>query len=58
MVDVLVAPAAFALSAAVLAGSDPVDDDLRAPDVGAYVLLAISSGLPVACRQAPPCRRC
>ena len=43
VVDVVVATAAFGLSAAVLAGSDPVAAELREPDAFAYVLLAVYS---------------
>jgi signal transduction histidine kinase len=53
ILDVVVAVAAFGLSAAVLAGADPVADDLREPDVAAYVLVAIYSGLPIVRRRAP-----
>ena len=53
MVDVLVAVAAFAVSAAVLAASDPVPSDLRAPDLGGYVLVAIYSGSVIIRRRAP-----
>ena len=40
VVDVVVAAAAFALSAAELAGAEPVASDLREPDAAAYVLVA------------------
>jgi signal transduction histidine kinase len=53
VVDVLVAVAAFAVSAAVLAASDPVPSDLRAPDLGGYVLVAIYSGSVIIRRRAP-----
>ena len=53
MVDAVVAVAAFGLSAAVLAGADPVADDLREPDVAAYVLVAVYSALPIVRRWAP-----
>lgn len=53
VVDVLVAVAAFSLSAAILAGADPVAHDLREPDVGAYVLVAIYSASPILRRRAP-----
>src|SRR5688572_2607527 len=53
MVDAVVAVVAFALSAAVLAGADPVADGLREPDVAAYVLVAIYSALPIVRRWAP-----
>ena len=53
MVDVVVAVAAFGLSAAVLAGADPVADDLREPDVAAYVLVAVYSASPIVRRRAP-----
>ena len=53
MVDVLVAVVAVGVSAAVLAASDPVASDLRAPDLGAYVLVAIYSAAPIARRRAP-----
>jgi signal transduction histidine kinase len=53
VIDVIVAVAAFGLSAAVLAGADPVADDLREPDVAAYLLVAIYSGLPILRRWAP-----
>ena len=53
VVDVLVAVAAFAVSAAVLAASDPVPSDLRAPDLGGYVLVAIYSGSVIIRRKAP-----
>jgi signal transduction histidine kinase len=52
-VDVFVAVAAWGLSAAVLAGAEPVADDLREPDVAAYVLVAIYSALPIIRRWAP-----
>jgi signal transduction histidine kinase len=52
-VDVLVAVAAFAVSAGVLAGSDPVADDLREPDIAAYALVAIYSGSVIVRRRAP-----
>ena len=51
--DVLAAIAAFGVSAAVLAGSDPVASDLRPPDLAAYVLVAIYSALPIARRRVP-----
>ena len=53
LVDVLVAGAAFALSASVLAAADPVDADLRSPDAAAYVLLAVYSASVVLRRVAP-----
>ena len=53
MVDAVVAVAAFGLSAAVLMGADPVADDLREPDVVAYVLVAVYSALPIVRRWAP-----
>jgi signal transduction histidine kinase len=53
LVDVVVAGAAFALSASVLAGADPVDADLRSPDAAAYLLLAAYSGSVVLRRFAP-----
>ena len=53
MVDVVVAVAAFGLSAATLAGADPVADDLREPDLAAYVLVAVYSALPIVRRWAP-----
>jgi signal transduction histidine kinase len=53
LVDVLLAGAAFALSASVLAAADPVDADLRSPDVVAYLLLAAYSGS-VALRRLMP----
>ncbi len=53
MVDVLVAAAAFTVSAAVLAASDPMASDLRSPDLGAYGLVAIYSAAPIIRRRAP-----
>ena len=53
VLDVVVAAGAFGLSAAVLAGADPVADDLRAPDVGAYVLVGVYSVSPIVRRFAP-----
>jgi len=53
VVDVLVAAAAFGLSAAVLAGSDPVAAELREPDAFAYVLLAVYSLTPILRRRVP-----
>ena len=53
VLDVVVAAAAFGLSAAVLAGADPVADDLREPDVAAYVLVAVYSVSPILRRWAP-----
>ena len=53
VVDAVVAVAAFGLSAAVLVGADPVADDLREPDVAAYVLVAVYSALPIVRRWAP-----
>ena len=53
VIDAVVAVAAFGLSAAVLAEADPVADDVRAPDVAAYVLVAIYSALPIVRRRAP-----
>jgi signal transduction histidine kinase len=44
LVDVAVALGAFTLSAAVVAGHGPLAADLRHPDAGAYVLLALYSG--------------
>ena len=53
VVDVLVAAVAFAMSATVLAASDPVASELRAPDLGAYVLVAIYSASVIIRRRAP-----
>ena len=53
MVDAVVAVAAFGLSAAVLLGADPVADDLREPDVAAYVLVAVYSASLIVRRWAP-----
>jgi signal transduction histidine kinase len=53
LADVLVAAAAFAVSAAVLAGRDADAGDLRRPDATAYVLLAIYSASPIVRRRAP-----
>jgi signal transduction histidine kinase len=53
VLDVVVAVAAFGLSAAVLAGADPVADDLREPDVAAYLLVAVYSLSPIVRRWAP-----
>ena len=53
MVDAVVAVAAFGLSAATLAGADPVADDLREPDLAAYVLVAVYSALPIVRRWTP-----
>ena len=53
VVDVVVAFAAFGLSAAVLAGSDPVAAELREPDAFAYVLLAVYSLTPILRRRVP-----
>ena len=53
VLDVVVAVAAFGLSAAVLAGADPVADDLREPDVAAYVLVGVYSLSPIVRRWAP-----
>ena len=53
VVDVVVAVAAFGLSAATLAGADPVADDLREPDLAAYVLVAVYSALPIVRRWSP-----
>jgi signal transduction histidine kinase len=61
-VDVVIAVAALGLSAAVLAGSDPVATalagaepvtEVREPDIAAYVLVAIYSTLPIVRRRAP-----
>ncbi|MGD9700958.1 MAG: sensor histidine kinase [Acidimicrobiia bacterium] len=52
-VDVLLATAAFGVSAGVLAASDPVAGDLREPDAAAYLLLAIYSASPIVRRRAP-----
>ena len=53
MVDVVVAAAAFGLSAAELAAASPVASDLREPDAAAYVLVALYSALPILRRLAP-----
>ena len=53
VVDAVVAVAAFGLSAAVLLGADPVADDLREPDVAAYVLVAVYSASLIVRRWAP-----
>jgi len=53
VVDVGVAVAAFGLSAAALAGADPVASDLRAPDGAACVLVALYSALPILRRLTP-----
>ena len=53
VVDVAVAAAAFGLSAAELAGADPVASDLREPDALAYALVALYSGFPIVRRITP-----
>ena len=53
MVDVAVAAAAFGLSAAELAGADPVASNLREPDAVAYALVAVYSALPILRRMRP-----
>lgn len=53
LVDVVLAVAAFAISAALLADTGPVTSDLRDPDAVAYLLLAVYSAAPIARRHAP-----
>jgi signal transduction histidine kinase len=53
VVDVAVAAAAFALSAAELAGADPVASELREPDAVAYALVALYSASPILRRMRP-----
>lgn len=53
MADVAAAAAAFGLSAAELAGADPVASDLREPDALAYALVAVYSALPILRRMTP-----
>jgi signal transduction histidine kinase len=53
LVDVLVASAAFGVSAIALAGRAPVGRGLRSPDLAAYVLLAVYSAAVVVRRRLP-----
>src|SRR4051812_13538470 len=53
VVDVVVGMAAFGLSMAVLARSDPSAADLRQPDAAAYVLLAVYSLTAILRRRVP-----
>jgi signal transduction histidine kinase len=53
VIDAAVGIAAFVVSAAVLAGTDPIPADLREPDGVAYALLAVYSLAPVLRRRSP-----
>ena len=53
VIDVVVAVAAFAISALILADADPSNNDLRAPNVAAYVLAAVYSASVVVRRRTP-----
>jgi signal transduction histidine kinase len=51
--DAAVAVGSFALSAVVLATSDPAGAGVRDPDAGAYVLAALHCGSPLLRRRSP-----
>ena len=53
LIDVAAALVAFAISALVLAASDPVPGEVRRPDLVAYALVAMYSGAVVIRRSAP-----